>query len=303
MSRQFNPMMLGSIEIFCLCAETGSFTRAAQLAGITPAAVSRAIARLEERMAVRLFTRTTRKVSPTEAGRRYFETCRHVLAQLADAEREVAGHQSEPAGKIRISIPTPVGHHRILPLLGRFRQLYPAVEIDVHVSNRNIDFAGEGFDLAIRGRTPPDSGLIARKLLDLQLIVVASPEYLQRFGVPHSIESLAGHECIQFALPSTGQRVPWLFKKNGKDIELETSGGIICAEDILATVTLARHGAGLVQTMRAFIEEDLNSGALVEVLSDYQGRTRPFSLLYPSARHLPHRVRLLIDFLLAEVSP
>lgn len=303
MSRQFNPMMLGSIEIFCLSAETGSFTRAAQTAGVSPAAVSRAIGRLEERMAVRLFTRTTRKVSLTEAGRRYFEHCKQVLAQLADAEREVAGHQSSPAGKVRISVPTPVGHHRILPLLSRFRQLYPNVQIDVHISNRNIDFTAEGFDLAIRGRVAPDSGLIVRKLLELELAVVAAPEYLRRRGVPDTLEDLARHDCMQFALPSTGMRVPWLFYRNGEEIELETAGGIECAEDILGTVTLARHGAGLAQTMRAFIEEDLRTGRLVEVLHDYAGRTRPFSLLYPSARHVPQRVRLLIDFLLSEVKP
>lgn len=303
MGRQFNSLMLGSIEIFCLSAETECFTRAAQLAGISPAAVSRAITRLEERMAVRLFTRTTRKVGLTEAGRRYFTQCKQALAQLADAEREVSGHQSTPAGKVRLSVPTPIGHHLILPLISRFRQLYPNVDIEVHISNRNIDFTAEGFDLAIRGRAPPDSGLIVRKLMELELVVVASPEYLQRRGIPDSLAALQHHECIQFALPSTGMRVSWLFYQNGKEIELETYGGIECAEDILGTVTLARHGAGLIQTMRAFIEEDLATGKLVEVLHDYAGRTRPFSLLYPSARHVPQRVRLLIDFLLEGVKP
>jgi DNA-binding transcriptional LysR family regulator len=303
MSRQFDALMLGSIEIFCLSAETGSFTRAAQLAGVTPAAVSRAIARLEARMAVRLFTRTTRKVNLTDAGKRYFEQCKQALGQLADAEREISGHQNVPTGKVRLSVPTPVGHYRILPLLSRFRQLYPEVEIEVHISNRNIDFASEGFDLAVRGRIPPDSGLIARKLLDIPLVVVATPAYLRRCGVPDSLEDLRQHECIQFALPSTGVRIPWLFRQDGKDIEVETSGGIQCSEDILGTLTLARHGAGLIQTMRAFIEDDLARGTLVEVLQDYAGRTRLFSLLYPSARHLPQRVKLLIDFLLAEIKP
>lgn len=254
-------------------------------------------------MAVRLFTRTTRKVGLTEAGRRYFAQCKQALAQLADAEREVSGHQSTPAGKVRLSVPTPIGHHLILPLISRFRQLYSNVDIEVHISNRNIDFTAEGFDLAIRGRAPPDSGLIVRKLMELELVVVASPEYLQRRGTPDSLAALQHHECIQFALPSTGMRVSWLFYQNDKEIELETSGGIECAEDILGTVTLARHGAGLIQTMRAFIEEDLATGKLVEVLHDYAGRTRPFSLLYPSARHVPQRVRLLIDFLLEGVKP
>lgn len=303
MSRQFGMMMLGSIELFCLSAETGSFTHAARQAGITPAAVSRAIARLEERMAVRLFNRTTRKISLTGAGQSYYEQCKQALGQLAEAERAVSGHQSAPAGKVRLSVSTPIAHHRILPLISKFRDAHPNVDIEINISNRNIDFAAEGFDLAIRGRTPPDSGLVIRSLLESELIVVAAPHYLQRHGVPDTLESLQGHECIQFALPSTGQRIRWQFCDDGKEIDIETSGGIECAEDVLGVVTLARHGAGLVQVCRFFVEEDLATGRLVEVLQKYRGRTRPFSLLYPSAKHVPQRVRLLIDFLLKETRP
>lgn len=301
MSRQFDAMMLGSIELFCLSAETESFTRAAQLAGITPAAVSRAVARLEERMAVRLFARTTRKVSLTEAGRGYYLQCKQALGQLAAAEREVSGQQNIPSGKVRISVPTPVGHFRILPLISRFRELHPAIDIEINISNRNIDFAAEGFDLAIRGRVQPDSGLVIRKLLETELVVVAAPQYLQKQGVPTTLESLEHHECIQFALPRTGLRVPWLFIENGADVEIETSGGIECSEDILGTITLAKHGAGLIQAGRFMVEDDLAAGRLIEVLQHYGGRIRPFSLLYPSARHVPQRMRLLIDFLIAEV--
>lgn len=301
MARKFDAMMLGSIELFCLAAESESFTRAAQLAGITPAAVSRAIARLEERIAVRLFARTTRKVSLTDAGRNYYLRCKQALGQLADAEREVSGQQSLPSGKVRISVPTPVGHFRILPLLSRFRELHPAIDIEINISNRNIDFAAEGFDLAIRGRTQPDSGLVIRKLLETELVVVAAPQYLQKNGVPTTLESLRHHECIQFALPRTGLRVPWVFIENGAEVEIETSGGIECSEDILGTITLAKYGAGLIQTGRFMVEDDLTAGRLIEVLQNYGGRSRLFSLLYPSTRHIPQRVRLLIDFLLAEV--
>src|SRR5690606_35263692 len=135
MGRQFGVMMLGSIELFCLSADTGSFTRAAQQAGITPAAVSRAVARLEERMAVRLFTRTTRKISLTEAGRSYYEQCKQALNQLVDAERAVSGHQSAPSGKVRLSVSTPIAHRRILPIISRFRDLHSGVHIEINISN------------------------------------------------------------------------------------------------------------------------------------------------------------------------
>ena len=301
MRRQFDDVLLGSIELFCLVAELGGFTAAATAAGVTPAAVSRSVARLEQRLGVRLFVRTTRQIRLTDGGRTYFEQCRQALNQLADAEREVSGGQAVPAGALRISAPTPYAHYRLLPLLGEFRRLYPEVTLDIHVSNRNIDFAEEGFDLAIRGRTPPDSSLIARKLEDAELVLVAAPAYLKRAGRPKSLEDLAKHECIQFELPSTGKRIPWPFMRNGIQEEILTEGGLCCAEDVLGIVTLARSGAGIVQTYRFIVEQDLARGELVELLPKHGGTSRPFILLYPHARHLPLRARTFVDFLVAHL--
>jgi DNA-binding transcriptional LysR family regulator len=175
------------------------------------------------------------------------------------------------------------------------------VTLDIHVSNRNIDFAEEGFDLAIRGRTPPDSSLVARKLEDAELVLVASPAYLKRAGRPKSLEDLARHECIQFELPSTGKRIPWPFMRNGVQEEILTAGGLCCAEDVLGVVTLARTGAGIVQTYRFIVEQDLARGDLVELLPKHGGTSRPFILLYPHARHLPLRARTFVDFLVAHL--
>jgi DNA-binding transcriptional LysR family regulator len=284
-----------------MAAELGGFTAAATAAGVTPAAVSRSVARLEQRLGVRLFVRTTRQIRLTDGGRTYFEQCRQALNQLADAEREVSGGQAVPAGALRISAPTPYAHYRLLPLLGEFRRKYPEVTLDIHVSNRNIDFAEEGFDLAIRGRTPPDSSLVARKLEDAELVLVASPAYLKRAGRPKSLEDLARHECIQFELPSTGKRIPWPFMRNGVQEEILTAGGLCCAEDVLGVVTLARTGAGIVQTYRFIVEQALARGDLVELLPKHGGTSRPFILLYPHARHLPLRARTFVDFLVAHL--
>ena len=191
MTRHFDDVQLGSIELFCLAAETGSFTAAANLAGVTPAAVSRSVARLEERLGVRLFVRTTRQMRLTDSGRLYYQQCRQALTQLVDAEREVTGQQSQPSGLLRISVPTPYAHYRLLPKLPAFRRQFPDVQVDVHISNRNIDFADDGFDLAIRGKAPTDSGLIARTLEEAELVVVATPEYLREAGTPTSLEELA----------------------------------------------------------------------------------------------------------------
>ncbi|WP_420991695.1 LysR substrate-binding domain-containing protein [Cupriavidus sp. 30B13] len=297
MKRQFDDLQLGSIELFCLAAELSSFTAAAVAASVTPAAVSRSVSRLEERLGVRLFVRTTRQIRLTDEGRAYFERARRALAQLVDAEREATGQHASPAGLLRISLPTPYAHYRVLPVLPEFRARYPQVEIETHISNSNVDFADDGFDLSVRGRAPDDSSLIARKLEDAELVLVAAPAYLARAGVPDTLDALQAHDCIQFDLPSSGRRIPWLFREEGETAEVATSGGYGCAEDILGGVTLARSGAGLFQTYRFVVEHDLRDGRLVELLPQFGGASRPFVLLYPHARHMSSRVRALVDFL------
>jgi len=304
MQRNFDNVLLGSIELFCLAAEQGNFTSAANAAGVTPAAVSRSISRLEERLGVQLFVRTTRQIRLTDAGRLYFDRCRQALGQLVDAEREVSGGQSAPSGLLRISMPTPYAHYRVLPLLPEFRARYPEVQVEVHLSNRNIDFVDENYDLAIRGRTPPDSSLIARKLEDAELVLVATPGYLKRAGTPQTLDDLQRHDCIQFELPSTGRKIPWPFHVNEREVvEVNTEGGYCCSDDVLGIVTLARNGAGLVQTYRFIVEKDLARGDLVELLPQHGGTSRPFILLYPHARHLSLRVRTFVDFLVEQRRP
>ncbi len=302
MKRQFDDILLGSIELFCLAAEFKSFTAAAVEAGVTPAAVSRSVSRLEERLGVRLFVRTTRQVRLTDPGQAYFAQCREALGRLVEAEREVTGQQLAPSGVLRISVPTPYGHCRVLPMLGDYRALHPQVQVEVHLSNRNIDFAEEGYDLAIRVRPPPDSNLIARKLEDAQLVVVATPAYLARCGTPATLADLAAHDCIQFELPSSGRRISWMFRQQGVDVELPTTGSYCLSDDVLGCVTLVRHGAGLLQTYRYIVEADLAAGALVEVLQDCAGRSRPVTLLYPQNRHVPLRVRSFVDFLVKRLA-
>lgn len=298
MRRQFDDVLLGSIELFCLAVEGGSFTAAALAAGVTPAAVSRSVARLEERLGTRLFVRTTRSIRLTEGGRSYYEQCRQALTQLIEAEREVMGKQQDASGTLRISLPTTYGHHRILPLLPEFRRRHPQVKIDIHLSNRNIDFVDEGYDMAIRVRAQPDSTLIARHLEDAALVVVATPDYLVREGVPQDLDDLEKHDCIQFELPSSGRRISWLFNDAGKEREILAGGGYVCSDDVLGGVTLAKHGAGLFQTYRFIVERELAAGSLVEVLKAFGGRSRPFTLLYPHGRHVPLRLRAFVEFLM-----
>lgn len=300
MTRHFDDLQLGSIEMFCLAAELSSFTAAANAAGVTPAAVSRSVSRLEARLGIRLFVRSTRHIRLSDEGRAYFEQVRPAIAQLVDAERQVGGQGA--AGRLRISLPTPYAHYRVLPLLPAFRDKYPNVDVHVHISNRNVDFADDGYDLSVRGRAPDDSALIARKLEDAELVVVGAPDYLRRRDTPQTLEDLAAHDCIQFDRPSSGRRIPWTFQVEGEAVDIVTDGAYGTAEDVLGGVTLARAGAGLFQTYRFVVEDDLRAGRLTEVLQQHGGSTRPFVLLYPHARHISRRVRAFVDFLVDKLA-
>ena len=295
---QANTSQLTTIALFCKSAELGSFSSAAQAMGLTPAAVSRGVGRLEDRLGVKLFRRTTRSMQLTDDGRTYFEQCRTAIAQIDDAEKNITGQHSEARGLLRISAPSTYAHHRLLPRMADFKNRYPLLELDINIANRNIDFVEEGYDVAIRLGTPPDSRLIARKLGDAQMGVYAAPAYLKKHGEPLTLEHLKdrrSHTLLPFVLPSTGRLVPWLFMEGGAQIEVTPTSAIRVSDDPLGCLTLARSGMGLVQTFSWIAS---NYGAdLVEVLKPFAGANKPFYLLYPQNRHLSAKVRALVNFL------
>jgi DNA-binding transcriptional LysR family regulator len=296
MTRAFDPVQLGSIEMFCKAAELQGFTSAAQALGITAAAVSRSVGRLEDRLGVRLFVRTTRQMRLTEEGRTYFEQCRQALAQIEDAERAVGGRQAQPAGLLRVSLPTTYAHFRLLPMLPAFMQRHPQIRLELDVSNRNIDFVEAGYDLAIRLGPPEDSRLVARPLEDATLGVFASPHYLKRRGAPQTLEQLRQHDCIEFVLPSSGRGMPWIFRDAGQPVDFAFEGRVRVHDDVLAAVTYAAAGGGLFQIYHFIADRYVATGQLQEVMQPYGGRSRPFSILYPQNRHLSARVRAFVDF-------
>lgn len=294
-------VQITSIQLFCKAAELSSFSMAAEVAGVTPAAVSRSVGRIEERLGVRLFARSTRKLRLTEDGQLYYEQCRQALTQIEDVERAITGRQTVPTGTLRISAPTTYAHFRLLPLLPRFTATYPKINIEIDISNRNIDFVEEGFDLAIRLGTPKDSRLVARKLEDASMGVFAAPQYLQRRGEPKDLDELREHDSIQFVLPSTGRVMPWLFKQNGNEVNYSADSGVRCSGDVLGCVTYAKAGGGLFQTYHFIVAEELRQGKLCEVLQDLSSCSRPFSILYPQNRHLSVRVRAFVEFMAKEI--
>ncbi|RYX97034.1 MAG: LysR family transcriptional regulator [Comamonadaceae bacterium] len=307
MSRKFE--YLSDVEVFLAVAEHGSFTAAAVVLSTTPSVLSRSVSRLEARLGSQLMRRTTRHLVLTPAGRRYQEQARTAFALLDDAEREVLGQEGEMKGHIRLSVPTTYGHYRLPALLTRFSRQYPGVKIELDITNRNVDLVAEGFDLVIRPGDFPDSGLVARKLEDAALCLVASPGYLREAGAPQSLENLREHACLPFVMPSTGRLAHWLFRdvnnvqSGGSDIKWLASPTLQVSGDVLGVVSLALQGNGICQSYDFVVREHLESGRLTEVLPQLRGSTRPFSVVYAPHRSQSAATRALIDTLTSNAAP
>ena len=298
MTRRFDH--LGDVEAFIAVVEQGSLTAGAVALSTTPSVISRAIARLEARLECQLLRRTTRRIGLTEAGRLYLEQTRAAFSLIDDAERAIQGQEGELSGRVRISVPTTYGHYRLPPLLRRFASQYPRVQVELNITNRNVDLVAEGFDLAIRLGTPPDSGLVARKLEDAALCLVASPDYLHRVGTPSNLEDLASHTCVSFVMPSSGRVAPWVFRVDGEDVDWPPPARLEVTDDVLGVVSLAEHGIGICQSYDFIVRDRIERGRLIEVLPALRGRSRPFSLIFAPHRRLSAASRALIEVLVAE---
>ncbi len=296
MPRRFDH--LGDVEAFIRVVEQGTVSAAAVALGTTPSVLSRALARLESRLGVQLLRRTTRRLSLTDAGKLYLEQTRSAFSQIEEVERNIRGQDGELSGRVRMSVPTTYGHHRLPPLLSAFSQQYPAVRVELSITNRNVDLVAEGYDLAIRLGQLPDSGLVGRKLEDARLCLVASPQYLARAGVPATLEMLGEHICLPFIMPSSGKIGPWLFCLDGENIEWLPQANVEVSDDVLGIVSLAESGLGICQTYDFIIREKVLRGQLVEILPELNGRTRPFSIIYPPHRQLSAASKALIEFIL-----
>ncbi|MEI2454408.1 MULTISPECIES: LysR family transcriptional regulator [Lysobacter] len=295
MSRRFDH--LGDVEAFVAVVEHGSLTAAAVALSTTPSVISRAVARLETRLGSQLLRRTTRRQGLTDAGRLYLEQARAAFALIDDAERSIQGEDGELTGRVRISAPTTYGHYRLPPLLQCFAARHPRVQIEVNIANRNVDLVAEGFDLAVRLGALPDSGLVARKLEDAALCLVASPDYLRRAGMPDDLAQLREHVCLPFVMPSTGRLASWWLREDGRDLDWTPPAPLLVSDDVLGVVSLAEQGVGICQSYDFVVADRLQRGRLVEVLPQLRGRSRPFSLIYAPHRSLSAAARALIDLL------
>ncbi|ANW27133.1 LysR family transcriptional regulator [Vibrio coralliilyticus] len=278
------------VSEFVAVAETQSFTAAAKKLDTSVAQISRRVSALEERLAVKLLNRTTRKVSVTEAGQVYYQQCKHLVEGLELAELAVTQMQSTPKGLLKVTAPVTYGETHLAPLLLDFLESYPQVDLDLNLTNQKIDLIEMGVDVAIRLGRLQDSSLVAKRLSSRQLYVCGSLDYLARYGEPHTLSELENHQCL------VGSIDYWRFKESKREKSLRVSGRIHCNSGS-ALLDAAKRGLGLVQLPDYYVREGLDSGELVEVLSDYRDDREGIWALYPQNRNLSPKVRLLIDFL------
>lgn len=295
MSRKFD--YLADVEAFITVVDNGSFTAGAVVLATTASVLSRAMTRLETRLGRQLLQRTTRHIGLTDAGKLYLEQARLAFQLLDVAEHEVQGREGSLTGRVRMSVPTTYGHYRLPSLLACFAQQHPQVRVELNITNRNVDLVAEGFDLAIRQGQLPDSSLVARKLEDALLVLVASPDYIRCAGRPQVVGDLQKHQCLPFVIPRTGRLASWAFREDGQDIDWSPNSTIEISDDMLGVVSLAEHGLGICQSYEFIVQDRIASGRLVEVLPALRGRTRPFSAVYVPHRRQSVATRAMIELL------
>lgn len=288
------------IEVFVQAAQAGSFVVAAERLKLSRSAVGKVIARLEQRLGVRLFQRTTRRQSLTEDGQAFYERCVRALGELEAAEAALDGGRSEPRGRLRVSMPVLFGRYCVAPLLRELAEAHPQLQVDLSFSDRLVDMIDEGFDLAIRlGPLDDSASFVARPLGRQGVGICASPAYLAAHGTPRAAEDYLGHAAITYA--RNGQELPWTVAAEDGSLRELRLGGRLRMDDLQAIADAARAGAGLALLPCWLMAPYIRSGELALVMDSRQVQGADIHAVWPRSRHLPSKTRAAIDALVAGV--
>ncbi|CDY79305.1 Transcriptional regulator, LysR family [Caballeronia glathei] len=279
---------------FVRSAESGSFVAAGRILGLSASAIGKSVMRLEAKLGVQLLHRTTRRISLTDEGARFFSRCKSVLSEIEDAESDILHTADAPRGRLRISMPA-MGYRLLLPLLPEFRQLYPDIQLDIDFSDRIVDLTQEGFDAVIRTGKLADSQLLAKPLMPYRQLMVASPGYLDRNGTPQTPSDLAHHKSIRYRLPANGRLQEWAFESDARaphNADLVTT---LSFNNVEAVIDASIAGLGLAYVPDFMVKNALDNGQLQTVLGDFTRVHGVFQILWPSSRHIAPRLRVFID--------
>jgi DNA-binding transcriptional LysR family regulator len=283
---------LDELAIFVAVAEQGSFVAAARRLGRSPSAVTRAVAALEDRLAVRLFNRTTRSVAPTDAGARYLDLCRRALGEFEALELSAASERSAPTGRLALTAPEMFGRLHLLPIAQDFMREFPSVSVSLLLLNRIVSFVDEGIDLGIRIAHLPDSSLRAIQVGTVRRIACASPAYLAQRGVPAVPADLARHDCIAVADAVAADR--WTFGAGKKTTAAAITARLV-VNTVQAALDAAVAGGGIVHVLSYQAAPLEETGALRRVLTDWEPPPIPIHIVHPEGRYLAPKIRLFID--------
>jgi len=291
---------IGALKIFVQVAEARSFRAAGSQLGISASAIGKAVARLEEQLAVRLFHRSTRSIALTPEGTLLLERSRRILDELDAIEQDLTNVQQGPRGKLRVSLP--IAGMLMMPAIGGFMKAYPEVQLDLEFTDRLVDVIDEGFDAVIRSGGARDSRLVGRRLGEYRLRLVASPAYLQRRGTPRAPEDLVEHACLQHRFANSGKFERWPLRRPGK--ELEAAGtAVAVVNTIEPLICLAEQGLGIACLPEFAIQRQLQQGRLRALLDEYVQHSGTFHVLWPSSRHMAPKLRAFVDYVAENLFP
>jgi DNA-binding transcriptional LysR family regulator len=292
--------LLAGVTVLNAVIEGGSFARAAEALGISASGVSRAIARLETRLGVRLLARTTRSISLTDEGYRFIERVRPSLQEIEDAAIVAAGAAVQVRGWLRVNIDPFFSRLVLAGHLGRFLEQHPQLAMETITREHVGNLVADGIDVAVRFGEPVGASLISRKLADVRVLTVASPEYLARRGRPKSPQDLSKHDCIDLRDPETGRAYDWEFHRKSRILTVKTSSRLLLS-DVGTMFTECLAGTGVAQVLAIGVKDLLEAGRLVDLFPDWPDETFPLYALYPSRHNPPLKVRAFIEFVLRTV--
>jgi DNA-binding transcriptional LysR family regulator len=297
---RFDERMLNGTSVFAAIVDAGSFAAAGEVLDMSQPGVSRAVARLEARLGIRLFDRTTRAVSLTDEGRRYYEQVMPLMAGLEEAAAAAAGGAIAVRGQLRINVDPFFSRLILGPRLGAFLDSYPHLNLELITRDKLGDMVADGFDLAVRFGEPRASSLVARRLLDTRILTVASPSYLKRIGRPLTPMELGlgAHTCIEFRDPETGRPFTWEFHRKRKKLAVETVGRLT-VNDVGTMHSACLAGYGIAQIMELGAEALLAERRLVDLFPDWPEERFPLYALHPSRHHPPAKARAFVDFVVS----
>lgn len=285
-----------AMQVFVRVAEMQSFTRAAESMGLPKGSVSRQLQALENQMGARLLHRTTRRVQMTQDGQIYYDRCRDLLATLDEMDSLFQNDPATLSGRLRVDMPVSLATNFVIPRLPEFLQHYPGIELELSSSDRMVDVVREGFDCVVRVGTLKDSGLIARPLGYLPMINCASPDYLARFGVPHTLEDLSQHAMVHYSLHLGSAPAGFEFF-DGQRCHIIQTGGVVTVNSTETYRAACIAGLGIIQVPHVGIKPAIKAKTLQEILPGFPAQPMPVSLIYPHRRNLARRVQVFMEWL------